>query len=71
MERLRIKIDVNELIIRLAKGNRGWGYGSMEGVWLHQGHDVSRSTIARVLVLPSSNVKSEPDSLKTHPTFQI
>ena len=47
--RPRIKVDLNELIIRLAKENRGWGYGSIEGALLHLGHGVSRSTIARVL----------------------
>ena len=47
--RPRIKIDLNELIIRLANENRDWGYGSIEGALLHLGHDVSRSTIGRVL----------------------
>jgi hypothetical protein len=47
--RPRIKHNVNGLIIRFANENRHWGYGSIEGALLHLGHDVSRSTIARVL----------------------
>jgi len=47
--RPRIKHDVSELIIRFANENRHWGYGSIEGALLHLGHDISRSTIARVL----------------------
>ena len=49
LSRPRIKHDINELIIRFANENRRWGYGSIEGALLHLGHDISRSTIARVL----------------------
>ena len=59
--RPRIMHDVNELIIRFANENRHWGYGSIEGALLHLGHDISRSTIARVLkragIEPAANRK--------------
>jgi putative transposase len=42
-------VDIAELIVRFATENRHWGYGSIEGALLHLGHDVSRTTIARVL----------------------
>jgi transposase InsO family protein len=60
--RPRIKIDINELIIRLANENRSWGYGSIEGALFHLGHDVSRSTIARVL--KGEGIEPAPDRKK-------
>ncbi|MDC0325519.1 helix-turn-helix domain-containing protein [bacterium] len=60
--RPRINQNLNELIIRFANENRHWGYGSIEGALLHLGHDVSRSTIARVLkragIEPAPNRKA-------------
>ena len=47
--RPRTKSSLTELIVQLARENRTWGYGSIEGALLNLGHDVSRSTIARVL----------------------
>jgi putative transposase len=47
--RPRTTVDVSELIVRFATENRHWGYGSIESALLQVGHDVSRTTIARVL----------------------
>jgi len=47
--RPRTKSSITELILRFAQENRTWGYGSIEGALLNLGHEVSRSTIARVL----------------------
>ena len=49
MERPRTRINVTELVIKFAKENSGWGYVSIEGALLNLGHDIGRSTIARVL----------------------
>ena len=47
--RPRTQVSITELIVRLARENRTWGYGSIDGALLNLGHDVGRSTIARIL----------------------
>jgi len=47
--RPRTKVDVAGLVIKFAKENSGLGYGSIEGALLNLGHDIGRSTIARIL----------------------
>jgi len=36
-------------VVKFAKENSGWGYGSIEGALMNLGHDIGRSTIARIL----------------------
>ena len=47
--RPRTTVDVAGLVVKFAKENSGWGYGSIEGALLNLGHDIGRSTIARIL----------------------
>ena len=47
--RPRTQVSITELLVRLARENHTWGYGSIDGALLNLGHDVGRSTIARVL----------------------
>ena len=47
--RPRTQVSITELIVRLAQENRTWGYSSNDGALLNLGHDVGRSTIARIL----------------------
>ena len=57
--RPRTRISISELIVRFAHENRTWGYGSIEGALLNLGHDISRSTIARIL--KRAGIEPAPD----------
>jgi transposase InsO family protein len=60
--RPRTKTSITELVVRFAQENRTWGYGSIEGALLNLGHDVSRSTIARIL--KRAGIEPAPDRRK-------
>ncbi len=47
--RPRMAQTIPDLVVRMAKENASWGYGRIEGALRNLGHDVSRSTIARIL----------------------
>jgi len=57
--RPRTKSSISDLIVRFTQENRTWGYGSIEGALLNLGHDVSRSTIARIL--KKAGIEPAPD----------
>jgi transposase len=41
--------EVEELVTRMAKENRDWGYGRIQGALSHLGHELARSTVAEIL----------------------
>jgi transposase len=47
--RPRIKIEMADLILRMARSNPRWGYTRIKGALAHLGHEVSRGTIANTL----------------------
>ena len=47
--RPRVRESVEELVVRMARENGGWGYGRIQGAMSNLGHCISRSTIARIL----------------------
>src|SRR5437868_3478854 len=47
--RPRVTQDREALVVRLAEENRAWGYRRLQGVLLHLGHKIARSTIAAIL----------------------
>jgi putative transposase len=47
--RPRIDREVEELIVRMAKENRSWGYDRIVGALANLGHEVSHQTVGNVL----------------------
>lgn len=47
--RPRTAKDIEELVVRMAKENRAWGYQRIRGALANLGHDVGRATIAAIL----------------------
>jgi putative transposase len=47
--RPRIKREVEQLIIRMAKENRDWGYDRISGALANLGHEISDQTVGNVL----------------------
>ena len=42
--------EIEELIVRMARGNLGWGYTRIRGALYNLGHEIGRNTIKRVLL---------------------
>ena len=47
--RPRTDSEIEELVVKLAKENRDWGYRRIEGALSNLGHEVGRSTIGKIL----------------------
>ena len=47
--RPRVKIEIADLVLRMARANSRWGYTRIKGALAHLGHKVSRGTIANIL----------------------
>ncbi len=47
--RPRVMGEIRELIVRIAKENRTWGYSRIQGALKNLGHSVGRGTVANVL----------------------
>jgi putative transposase len=41
--------EIRQLVVRMATGNRDWGYTRIQGALANLGHDVGRGTIATIL----------------------
>src|ERR1022692_3577478 len=42
--------EVKDLVVGLAKANRGWGYTRIQGALAHLGHEIGRSTVRQILL---------------------
>jgi putative transposase len=47
--RRRIKRDVEQLIVRMARENRDWGYDRIAGALANLGHEISDQTVGNIL----------------------
>src|SRR5918999_1738942 len=47
--RLRTAAEIEQLVVRMAEENRGWGYRRIQGALSNLGHKLARSTIADIL----------------------
>ena len=47
--RPRAAAEIESLVVRMAEENRDWGYRRIEGALSNLGHELARSTIARIL----------------------
>jgi putative transposase len=59
--------EISTLIVRMASENSGWGYTRIQGALKKLGHDVARSTVAKVL--KNNGVPPAPDRRSSWRTF--
>ncbi len=61
--RPRISKEVEELIVRMAQDNQGWGYDRIVGALANLGHNVSDQTVGNVL--KRHNIPPAPERIHT------
>jgi hypothetical protein len=54
--------DLRELILRMARENRSWGYTRIQGVLSNLGHEIGRGTIAALL--KAAGLEPAPERVK-------
>jgi hypothetical protein len=55
--------EMEDLVVRMAKGNRSWGYRRIQGALCNLGHQVDRGTIAEMLA--RHGIEPAPERRKT------
>jgi hypothetical protein len=60
--RPRIAGEIEDLVVRMAKENRDWGYRRIEGALSNLGHEIARSTIAQIL--ESHGIEPAPERIR-------
>jgi putative transposase len=48
--RPKTTVEIQELIVQMARQNPGWGYTRIRGALYNLGHDIGRNTIKRILL---------------------
>ena len=61
--RPRVSLEVETLVVRLARENRGWGYDRIVGVLANLGHPVSDRTVGNIL--RRHNIAPAPERSRT------
>ena len=63
--RPRTAAEVEDLVVRMAEQNRGWGYCRIQGALLNLEHKLSRSTIADIL--ERHGIEPAPERIRKTP----
>ena len=58
---------IKELAIRMAKENPSWGYTRIVGALANLGHEVARTTVAKIL--NAAGIAPAPDQPSSYRTF--
>jgi len=67
--RPRIDADIEELVVRLAKENKSWGYDRIAGALANLGHEVSDQTVGNILKRQGIPPAPERKKTTTWPEF--
>jgi hypothetical protein len=69
--RPRVSPEIEALVVRFARENRGWGYDRIVGALANLGHPVSDQTVGNVLrrhyLAPAAGANSHDDREGVHP----
>jgi hypothetical protein len=65
--RPRIGAEIEELVVRLARENSGWGYDWMVGALANLGHQVSDQTVGNILRRHGIGLASAAAEQNDHP----
>jgi putative transposase len=60
-------LEIRRLVIRMAEDNSTWGYTRIKGALMNVGHEVGRTTIARIL--KEEGIVPAPDRSTKWSTF--
>src|SRR5262249_13621092 len=61
--------EIEDLVVRMAKENRSWGYRRIKGALSNLGHEVGRGTIAKMLARHGSEPAPERERKTTWKEF--
>ena len=57
--RPRTAVEIEQLVVRMASENPGWGYTRIRGALYNVGHEIGRNTIKRILI--ASGIDAAPE----------
>jgi putative transposase len=63
--RPRVEKELEDLVVQMAKENRGWGYDRLAGALAHLGYEISDQTVGNIL--KRRGIPTAPERRKTTP----
>ena len=67
MGRPKTRVNIEQLIVRMARENHRWGYTRIRGALRNIGHEIGRNTIKRILSV--NGIRSAPSRRMSWETF--